>query len=251
MDGLLAVVKKNPNATIKLFCFPYAGGSAAIFQQWSRYITANVEVICLQLPGRGDRLDDDLYREMEPLLDDLLQEMMPCIDRPYVFLGYSLGAKTAYELARRLQALEFPVPGLFFSIASPAPHIPRASAPIHLLPDDQFIHRLREYQGASDDVLDDPDVMQLLLPGLRADFSILENYRYTDATKLKTKACLFGGADDMAVPYGHLHAWAEHFTGSVESRVYPGGHFFFDTSLQPFLQDINVLLNTEIALYRA
>lgn len=247
--NLFAIAKKNPQAAIKVFFFPFAGSSGSVFHQWAKQMHAKVEVSVLQLPGRGHKLDDDLYFEMNGLVDDLLPEVIDQLDRPYVFIGYSLGAKIAFELANRLGQIGFPAPLVFMPIASPAPHIPRAEDPIHTLPDTEFIERLRDYQGSSSEVLDDPEIMKLLIPGIRADFSILEQYEYSTAPQLNSKLSLFGGVDDEAVSLGDLQAWSEHFRELGQCKTYPGGHFFFDKSLRPLLDDINGLLEKEISFY--
>lgn len=248
-SNLFWLVKKNVNAAVKVFCFPYAGGSITLFQQWAKYLHPKAEIIVLQLPGRGEKLDAELYTDMNSLIDDLLPEIIEQLDRPYVFIGYSLGAKIAFELACRLRLIEFPAPLLFIPIASPAPHIGRSDPPIHALPDAEFIERLRGYQGTNGNLLDDPEIMKLLMPGLRADFSILERYKFMEAPRLNSKLGVFGGIADPAVPLVHLQAWTEHFAEVTTCKTYPGGHFFFDQSLTPLLEDINDLLETEISYY--
>ncbi|MEQ1848829.1 MAG: alpha/beta fold hydrolase, partial [Nitrospira sp.] len=98
----------NHDATVRLFCLPYAGGSSTIFYRWSEYVSPAIEVCSVQLPGREGRLTMPPYTSMRPLVQAIGNAILPFLDKPYVLFGHSLGGLIAFELARYLHDLGVP-----------------------------------------------------------------------------------------------------------------------------------------------
>src|SRR5262249_13687929 len=98
----LACARPRPQADIRLFCFPYAGGGASVFRGWADGLPASVEVCPVQLPGRGTRFREPAFTRLPPLIEALAESLRPHLDRPFAFFGHSLGALVAFELARYL-----------------------------------------------------------------------------------------------------------------------------------------------------
>ena len=126
---------RRPDATFRLYCFPHSGGSAGEFVRWADAMP-EVEVLGIQLPGRGARLHEPSFTRMEPLVDAIVSEID--FRGPFAFFGHSLGAMVAYEVARKLRDTGRPQPEWIFASASPAPHLPRTDPPIHQLSDDEL-----------------------------------------------------------------------------------------------------------------
>jgi medium-chain acyl-[acyl-carrier-protein] hydrolase len=188
--------------TFRLFCLPYAGGSAQFFARWPQQLPG-VEVIGIQTPGRGSRHKEAPFLRAEPLLDALTTEIRPLLDVPYLCLGYSLGAKLFFGLIQRLAASGAPLPAHFFVCASRAPQSPPAP-PIYQLPDSEFISILQhQYKGIPPAVLKEPELLALFLPTTRADFSIFDQY-VCDPTPLSIPISVFGGLYDLLVPRSSL-----------------------------------------------
>lgn len=216
-----------------------------MYTPWVNTIDKNVELICLQLPGRGGYIFDTPYSNMNELLNDALEDLIPFIDRPYIFLGYSLGAKIAFELMLRLKEIGFPLPVHFVAIASPAPHLPRRTPHIHHLPDDELVKSLAAYQGTPKELLYDKDLMELLLPAIRADFTLLEKYRCTSQDVVPTTLSVFGGQLDKDVEEEELSAWKKLFAHTYSFELFPGGHFFIKESESLLLKAVNALCAQE------
>jgi medium-chain acyl-[acyl-carrier-protein] hydrolase len=170
----IAFPKPNPRAQLRLFCFSYAGGGASVFYPWSQTLPPNIELRPLQLPGRENRLDEPIYRGLGPLLHALAPALQPYLDVSFAFFGHSLGALVSFELARRLRRQHLPTPVHLFVSGCGAPQIRRLDAPIHTLPDAAFIEKLRRFDGTPAALLENPDIMKLFLPILRADFALSE-----------------------------------------------------------------------------
>lgn len=218
-----------------------------MYMPWLKYLDPKIELISTQLPARGSRIFEPPYRDMETLVEDLSQEVVGLIDKPYAFFGYSLGAKIAYEVVIKLKERGYPLPRHFFATASPAPFLPRRRAPIHHLSDQEFMAKIGSYSGTPKELLQDQEMMELLLPGLRGDFSILENHQGKMQPVLNARLSIYGGEEDVDVNVEDLLAWSMAFKNTSHYQLYSGGHFFINTNLSDLVENVNSTLNTELA----
>ena len=127
------------------------------------------------------------------------RSIVPLLTTPFVFFGHSLGAMTSFEVARRLRRAGQPMPLRMFASAHRAPHLPHPHPILHGLADKEFIDQLcRQYGGIPQAVLDNPDLVELMLPCLRADFTVFETYSYGDEAPLPCPITAFGGGASRA-----------------------------------------------------
>lgn len=210
----------------RIFCFPYAGGGASIYRRWAASMSEGVELCAIQLPGHEDRLSERPLSRLADLIPILIEQLEDHLDGPFVFFGHSMGALIAFELARALHARGGAVPVHVFLSGRRAPHLPSARPPIHDLPRTEFEAQLRRLDGTPRGVLEDPEVMELMTPVLRADFAICDTYVYTADPALDVPITVFGGADDPEADRRELEAWraCTRSFGGVE--MFPGRHFF-------------------------
>lgn len=222
--------KPNPEAVLRIFCFPYAGGSDLTFRTWPLELPAAVEVCGIQLPGHGNRLREPLIDRMEPLIDALTPMLVPYLDRPSVFFGHSMGALISFEVARRLRRDGAREPEYLFVSGRPAPQLPDLERRTYDLPEPEFLEELRRLNGTPKEVLEHPELLQLTLPIIRADFALCQNYRYVPEDRFDYPIFAFGGVDDAEVSPEQLEAWSEQTTASFSARVLPGDHFFLTSA---------------------
>jgi medium-chain acyl-[acyl-carrier-protein] hydrolase len=211
---------------VRLFCFPYAGGSAAFFRTWAEKLSSGVEVCPVQLPGRAGRLREPAFTRMDALVPELADGLARLLDRPFAFFGHSMGALVAFELARHLRSSRGIEPVHLFLSGRRAPRVSDSHTPIHTLDDRAFVAKLRQLEGTPDEVLANPDLMALLIPVLRADCELCETYSYRPQRPLTCPVTVFGGVEDRDVSRSSLERWREETAGPVEIRVFPGAHFF-------------------------
>ncbi|MFG6101389.1 alpha/beta fold hydrolase [Leptothoe sp. EHU-05/26/07-4] len=217
---------------LRLLCFPHAGGSARVFYKWSELLPPTVEVCALELPGRGKRLFEAPFTSIDLLLPILGPEILPFLDIPFACFGHSLGARIAFEFCRWLREIGQLTPQHFWAAAARAPHLPPNTSPIHNLPDSEFIAELRRYSGTPEEVFNTPELMKLVLPALKADFSLLETYRYRPSARLDCPiTCFLGQQDDTAIQVD-VAAWQQH-TDTFNLESLPGDHFFTHNPLFP------------------
>lgn len=218
--------KPNPRAVLRLFCFPYAGGSDVTFRTWPMELPAGVEVCGIQLPGHGSRVSEPLIDRVEPLVDALAPMLVPYLDRPFAFFGHSMGAIIGFEVARRLRRDGAREPEYLFVSGRPAPQLPDVERRTFDLPEPEFLDELRRLNGTPKEVLEHPELLQLTLPIIRADFALCQNYRYEPEAPLDCPILAFGGVGDDEVSHEQLRAWSEQTSASFSQRMFPGDHFF-------------------------
>ena len=240
------IVESNTerNCQYLLFCFHFAGGNAAAFRTWSKYLANTADVLSLQLPGRLTRFNEPLVNDMNILIEGAFNAIVQNIDRPFFFFGHSMGAVLAFEIACRIN----PQPQILFVSACGAPHVSNPNAPIHNLPDSEFIKSLQELNGLPAEVSKNEELMELLLPTLRADFEAIENYKYiSHEHRLDCPIIAFGGENDFHVDRARLDAWEYHTNGSFKSKIFPGDHFFINTARRSVIDS----MLTEMRSYHA
>ncbi|HEY9157248.1 thioesterase II family protein [Candidatus Binatus sp.] len=230
-DPWISHRKLGPKTRLRLFCFPYAGAGALIFRTWSDNLPADVEVCPLQLPGRGTRMTERPFTHLSPLVEALAQALAPLLDRPFAFFGHSLGALVSFELARRIRRQYGVHPVHLFVSAGRAPQIPHRGPFIHTLPDSEFLMELRRLNGTPSELLGHEELMEIMLPVLRADFAVYETYLYSTEPPLNCPISAFGGLQDNKVSDSDLEAWRAQTSVSFSLRMFPGDHFFLKQPL--------------------
>jgi surfactin synthase thioesterase subunit len=214
------------DAPLRLFCFSHAGGGAAFFRPWCAALAPAVDVRPVQLPGRESRFDEAPYRRMELLLDPLCAALEPYLDRPYALFGHSMGALVAYEVARRFSTSSRPAATCLVVSGRRGPRTPSDHRLLHGLPDAEFLAEIGRLGGMPREVLDEPDLLDLVLPPLRADYELVETYRPPEGVGLDCAVAAYLGAADSEVDRSGIEGWRRETTGRFTSRVFPGGHFY-------------------------
>ncbi|MDY7225112.1 thioesterase II family protein [Hyalangium rubrum] len=228
---------------LRLFCFPYAGGSVSAFQGWSEALPEGVELCAVQPPGRERRLMERPFRRLPELLDALEPVLLPLLDKPFVLLGYSMGTRIALALTQRWQERGGPQPQGLVMCAAAAPHVSRPSR--ESLDDARFLELLRNYEGTPPEVLAHRELMELLLPVLRADFALSDTVLPT--TPVRCPMSVWGGLEDPHVSSEELERWRELSAGEFRIRRFPGRHFFLRTHRDALL----AALHSELTGYLA
>lgn len=223
---------------MRLFCFPYASGRALIYRSWLNSFPIHIEVVPVELPGRGTRISEPLFRRLSPLLSSLTAAMEPYLDRPFALFGHSLGGLLGFELARTLLEQRNLRPEHLFISGCRAPQMPSAVSDTYNLPHDEFIERIRHLDGTPAEVLETPELLELLLPILRADFELYDTYQFESLPLLTCPISAFGGLKDIIVSPEQLDGWKVHTTGPFNRRMFPGGHFYIHTDEIPLLSMI-------------
>jgi len=243
-------LQPQPQARLRLVCFPYAGGGASIYRTWPKGLSTEVEVWAIQLPGREARLNEPAPTRLEPLITTLADVLMPYLTAPFVFFGHSMGALISFELVRRLRQLSQQQPLHLFVSSRAAPQVPNPGPPIAHLPTTAFIAELRRLNGTPEEVLHHDELRALILPLLRADFEVNETYRYTPAPPLDCPITVFGGMEDVRIRKEDLAAWRAQTRSNCTLRLFPGDHFFLRSAQSELLRAIQQDLTPYLHCFR-
>jgi medium-chain acyl-[acyl-carrier-protein] hydrolase len=214
------------DAPVRLFCFPPAGGSAAAFLPWQPLLGPGVELWAAELPGRGLRLAEPPLRDLNDLVAQAADAVAAYADRPFALFGHSLGALVAFEVARSLRRAGRPGPVSLWVAGAEGPRTRSVERQVHDLPDAELVAVLRDYGGTRPEVLADPELMELLMPMVRADLALSERYTYRVEDPLDVTVHVLVGDHDPYVDPARARGWSHESTRPIHRHVFAGGHFF-------------------------
>jgi medium-chain acyl-[acyl-carrier-protein] hydrolase len=244
----LAYRQRSRSPRLRLFCFPHAGGGGSAYRGWAEKLSAEVDLCPVQFPGRETRLQEAPFRRMAPLVEAASESLLPYFDRPFCLFGHSMGALVAFALARHLRARYALAPARLFVSAHAAPHLPDPYVLRSDLSEEDFLEAVVQLEGTPKEVFDHPELLELMLPLLRADCEICDTYQYSDEPPFGFPISVYGGSDDIEVSRDALEAWREQTRSTCDVRIFPGSHFYLQTAQQQVLQalseDLEPLLAT-------
>lgn len=212
------------SAPVRLVCFSHAGGSAVFYAKLAHALSPTIETHAVQYPGRSERRHEPFPESIAQVADAVAAELAPSCDRPTALFGHSMGSVVAFEVGLRLEAMGCP-PTWLFASGRAAPSCQRKEF-THLLDDSSLLGEMQKLGGTDRRLLDDDELMQLMLPVIRADYQALASYRYAPGPPLSCPVTAINGQDDPKVSRQTASAWNEHTTGIFRSLTLRGGHFY-------------------------
>jgi medium-chain acyl-[acyl-carrier-protein] hydrolase len=230
-DEWLVCRQPKPLAGMRLFCLPFAGGGPSAFNAWWKAMPASIELRVGQLPGREARFKQTPISNLQVAIDRLADAFEKHLDRPYAVFGYSMGALLGFEIVRELRKRGAPPPMQLMVAAKSAPQRPSHTPPLSHLPRQEFIAGVRRYYEPPQDAWTMAELVEMILPSLRADMAICDMYRYRSEAPLSCPIIAFCGDRDHSVPSDDVAAWRDQTTGYFEMNTYHGGHFFINDHL--------------------
>ena len=221
--------KSNITIKMRLFCFHHAGGTGSFFKGWKDFFPPEIEIVAIQLPGREARLSESFLTNIDDVIEGVIYSFSKYQDRPFIFFGHSLGGFISFEIVRRLRRLDLCIPKYLIISGQTAPQLPPEKEILHILQDHEFIEALNKYGGMPEEILRNEELMEVLLPRLRADFTISETYNYIEEPPVNCSILVLGGRNDSTVDHKELIAWGNQTTKKCLIKLFPGGHFFINS----------------------
>jgi medium-chain acyl-[acyl-carrier-protein] hydrolase len=213
-------------ARLRLYCLPYAGGSAGVFRSWCDLLPSNIDVWGVEYPGHGSRISEPLMDRIDALAELIAEAVAAQPAVPYALFGHSMGSLVAFEMCHVLAARNATTPALLVAAGHRGPHLPASKPPVHDAPDAEFVAHLRELGATPPEVLESAELVDLMLPILRNDFRACETYSAPERPPLRTEIAAYGGLADKDADRDALLAWEQETLGRFALRLFPGGHFF-------------------------
>ena len=238
--------KPSPAAKTRLLCLPYAGGAAMVYRSWQRFFPDEIEVLPVEPPGRGTRRDEASLTSVAGLAAAAIEGLQSELSDSFCLYGHSYGALVAFEMTQILRERRMTQPRLLCLSSRRAPHLGADQPYIHSLADTDFLDAMSaRYQAIPDAIRQEPELMALLLPALRADMEAFERYRCEERPPLTVPLSLFGGKDDSMVSRDDLEQWSRYTTKAISVTLFSGGHFFFQPNPKTLIEAITVAIAEE------
>lgn len=201
-----------------------------MYRSWSDHLTSDIQLCPVELPGRGQRFGEVPFRQLQSLIAVLGSILLPHLDQPFAFFGHSMGALLGLELTRWLRRQQAPLPNHLFVSGRSAPQLPPQMPLLHCCPDHDFMVGLKSYNGTPETILQHAELMEILLPTLRADFELFETYQYVHEAPLPCPISAFGGLEDRSTPRHTVQAWQSQTSTHFTDYWFPGDHFFLQAN---------------------
>lgn len=233
---------------VRIFCFPYAGGSAAIYGKWKKYLDKSIELVPVELAGRGRRISESFYDSMSQAVDDIYNIINPLIKQgDYAFYGHSMGTIIAFELCRKIMDKGDRQPLHLFVSGRYPPDLKEESKFLSRLPDDEFFKEIFKLGGTSVGIIENKELRDIFVPILKADYRIIEEYRCINSNKkFDYDITAFTGKADSEVTYSEIEEWKKHTTGQNLVYEFEGNHFFINDKIIEITEIINSTIKSVI-----
>ena len=233
---------------IQLLCLPYAGGSAAVFSKWRLWMGRGVELVPVELAGRGNRITEPLYQDLDAAVEDVFAIVRGFAERsPYALFGHSMGALMVYLVAQRLAAEAISRPVHFFFSGKGAPHAERKDEKqYHVMDEERFRTELIALGGTPPEFFEYRELMQIMLPVLKNDFRLVETWKYQGPIRrLDGDITIFLGKEDDLTP-DQCEGWRQYTEGRCDCHYFDGGHFFLHDHAEQMMAIINKTLQNSL-----
>jgi medium-chain acyl-[acyl-carrier-protein] hydrolase len=199
-----------------------------MFVRWIEWLPREIELMAAKLSDESRYPSFTQAKTIADFRKQLADEIEAWLDRPFAFFGHSMGALVGFELARELRARALPEPNHLFISASRAPQLPALQLELPELPTSELLAEVSKFGGMHEAVLQNAELMEIVLPRLRADLRICKGYLYNNEAPLRCSITAFGGLNDAQTTRDELLAWKSQTEGAFCLRLFPGNHFFLD-----------------------
>jgi surfactin synthase thioesterase subunit len=210
---------------INVFCLPFAGGSKYSFWSYQRNARANLNLIPLELPGRGSRMEEPLMSDIHKIVEDIFEQIKGLLHQPYAIYGHSMGTLSGYLLTKKIIALDCPAPLQLFFTGSAGPSIKKDKHGIYNLPRVEFFTELKKLGGVTEEVLNNAELMEIFEPVIRSDFRALSAYEYQASPAFDIPLTVMTGSEE-SISSEELMTWQQETVQPVTFYKFPGNHFF-------------------------
>lgn len=227
------------HAQMRLYCFPQAGSSAAVYGLWAEKLSSVVDVWAVEYAGRGSRRAERPFNSLRALVSAMVPSVEQELRQPYAIFGHCMGAFIGFELIRRIQRRGGRPPLVFFPAACRGPRAPARTRAIHDLSEAEFVAEVQSLDETPPGILTDERIKSLFLPTLRADFQAVETYAYVSSPPLACDIVAYAGASDTKCADEDIDAWRLETRASFSVERFPGDHRFLRTAEPLVLQRLS------------
>jgi surfactin synthase thioesterase subunit len=229
---------------MKLFLLPFAGGSRYAYWNYGKHAPQSLEVCPIELPGRGTRVKEPLLTDINMVVADIYQQIATQLEEPYALYGHSMGALLCYLLTLKIRAAGLRLPEHLFLTGCDAPRVPEERG-YYKLPIAAFKNKLREMGGCPEDVLNSEELFSFYEPIIRADFMVVDSFKYTPVALLDIPITVMVGTEEK-ITAEDVGKWQEETLGAIEIHHFPGNHFFIFNYEKEIMEIVTKKLKTRL-----
>ena len=251
LDRWIPFRSEDSAVRCRLFIFPHAAGNATIYRPLRQLMPPEIDLCPVELPGRAGRIDERPLTSMSSLMQRLDHVLQPLMNVPFGFFGHSVGAWIAYEAAQQLRAVDGRGAVHLFVSGRDSPR--RVSAdppPVRQRSDQDLLSILQRFGGTPAAIMQRPELVDALLPALRADLALVEGYVVDSGRRIACQITAFGGGDDVSHSRS-LQSWQDFTRGKFRTRVFPGGHFYFLPEARALAEEIVEDMRVSVDMHAA
>jgi external thioesterase TEII len=203
----------------QLFLIHFAGGSRYSFQ-FAHLLTDVFDVVPLELPGRGRRMNESLLYDFNAAARDICMQLeQKLVSKEFLIYGHSMGASLALKVCNLLKAK--PLHLVLTGNAGPGT---RADNKTYMLETGPLIERLLEMGGVTRELTDHRELFDFFEPMIRADFEIAEKNDLVEQAPVDVPILAVMGSEEEYVK--QIDNWSKYTRAGFAREVLPGGHFF-------------------------
>lgn len=223
----------------RLYCFPHAGGSSISFMPWKKRIDRRIELYPVDIPVTLGPKESLPLSSISTVVEKLSDSLSNHDGIQFSFFGHSLGGLIAFELARSLKKRGLMQPSNIIISGCESPRKHMSSGSVHLLDDHDLIEFIKSFNGITDEIINDKRIMHMLLPKIRADFSLAQSYLYMPSDKIDSDLVILSGREDVRSGDDFLLEWQLETSGKCDFNYFRGDHFFINENLSDIIKLIN------------
>ncbi|WP_160670967.1 thioesterase [Clostridium sp. C8-1-8] len=212
---------------MRLFCFPYAGGSATVYSKWKKMVNSSIEIVPVEFPGRGIRFNEKLCDNMKKLVDDVYNSLeKSLIEDEYMLYGHSMGGLFVYYLTNKIVKSGIRLPSRLFISGRRAPHINKSSEFFYEMTDKEFVSKIYEIGGTPKELIENEEMLKIYIPIIKNDYRLVETCLYEKPVKIfDFDITIFNGIEDD-LDKEDIEEWSRYTSKKFISYNFNGGHFF-------------------------
>ncbi|MFY0631881.1 MAG: thioesterase [Flavobacteriaceae bacterium] len=232
----------------KLFCLHFGGGNQFSLLKLKKSISPSVNVVFLEVPGRGKRLREPLLTNLDSMALDIYKQVKSHLknDEDYILFGHSLGGMLIFLVSRLLRDNYDKMPIHLIPSGVKAPKFNNDGKIIfHQLTESNFKKELFNLGGIPKEVMADKELLDFFLPILKADFTAIETYKYVESEPMDIPITALSGLEEN-ISVEDLKKWNNETTKEVEIMQFKGDHFFVLNELDTIGNLINMIFKRDL-----
>lgn len=219
-----------------VFCFHCAGGNSAFYREWSKNLVVNF--VPVELPGRGRRISEPCSEDMEKLIEELVIPILIASEgKNYYFYGHSMGALIAFATAHKIEEKYHSSPQKLIVAGRTAPNYSDNARFKSYMDNTALLKELRRLKGTPEEILNNDEIMDFMIPVIRNDYMLLESYHYNGQI-LDIPIVAHAGSNDEDASLEEMEHWKEVTSKSCITQEFNGNHFFVQTLGDYYMQAV-------------